>query len=86
MGSELLIKNGRVIDPANGIDKQCDVLIVDEKIALIETVKGPWADEWLDNIREIVDPSKIDYIVLNHMEPDHTSALPDIAKIATNIG
>ena len=59
-------------------------LIVDEKIALIETVKEPWADEWLDNIREVVDPSKIDYIILNHMEPDHTSALPDIAKIATN--
>ena len=33
MDSELLIKNGRVIDPANGIDKVCDVLIVDEKIA-----------------------------------------------------
>ncbi len=33
MSSELLIKNGRVIDPANGIDRKCDVLIVDEKIA-----------------------------------------------------
>ena len=33
MNSELLIKNGRVIDPANGIDKECDVLIVDGKIA-----------------------------------------------------
>ena len=32
MNSELLIKNGRVIDPANAIDQQCDVLIVDEKI------------------------------------------------------
>ncbi|TFG32757.1 FprA family A-type flavoprotein [Candidatus Thorarchaeota archaeon] len=59
-------------------------LIVDEKIALIETVKGPWADEWIDNIRQIVDPSEIDYIILNHMEPDHTSALPDIAKLAPN--
>ena len=59
-------------------------LIVDEKIAIVETVKGPWAEEWLDNIREIVDPAKIDYIILNHMEPDHTSALPDIAKIAPN--
>jgi flavorubredoxin len=59
-------------------------LIVDEKIAVIETVKGPWAQEWLDNIREIVDPSKIDYIIHNHMEPDHTSALPDIAAIAKN--
>ncbi len=33
MSTELLIKNGRVIDPANSIDKKCDVLIVDEKIA-----------------------------------------------------
>ncbi|TFG33648.1 FprA family A-type flavoprotein [Candidatus Thorarchaeota archaeon] len=59
-------------------------LIVDEKIALIETVKGPWADEWIDNIKEIIDPSRIDYIILNHMEPDHTSALPDIATLAPN--
>ncbi len=59
-------------------------LVVGEKVALIETVKGPWEDEWLENINEIVDPSKIDYIVLNHMEPDHTSALPKIASIAKN--
>ena len=59
-------------------------LIVDEKIAIIETVKNPWADEWINNIRELVDPSKIDYIILNHMEPDHTSSLPEIAKIAPN--
>jgi flavorubredoxin len=59
-------------------------LIVDEKIALVETVKGPWSEEWLANIREIIDPEKIDYIILNHMEPDHTSSLPDIAEIAKN--
>jgi len=59
-------------------------LIVDEKIALVETVKGPWADEWINNIRELVDPAKIDYIILNHMEPDHTSSLPDIAALAPN--
>lgn len=59
-------------------------LIVDEKIALIETVKGPWSAEWINNIRELVDPEKIDYIILNHMEPDHTSSLPDIAALAPN--
>jgi len=32
VSSELLIKNGRVIDPANGVDKKCDLLIVDEKV------------------------------------------------------
>jgi flavorubredoxin len=57
-------------------------LIVDEKVALIECVKEPWSAEWLANIREIVDPSKIDYIILNHMEPDHTGALLDLAKVA----
>ncbi|NWF96464.1 MAG: FprA family A-type flavoprotein [Candidatus Thorarchaeota archaeon] len=59
-------------------------LIVDEKIALVETVKGPWAKEWMDNISELVDPAKIDYIILNHMEPDHTGSLPDIAAVAKN--
>ncbi|MHA1638428.1 MAG: FprA family A-type flavoprotein, partial [Candidatus Thorarchaeota archaeon] len=59
-------------------------LIVDEKIALIETTKGLWTDEWIANLREVIDPEKIDYIILNHMEPDHTGALPDIAKIAKN--
>jgi flavorubredoxin len=59
-------------------------LIVDEKTALIETVKDPWSKEWLDNIREIIDPKDIDYIILNHMEPDHTSSLPDIAELAPN--
>ncbi|MHA1636377.1 MAG: FprA family A-type flavoprotein, partial [Candidatus Thorarchaeota archaeon] len=44
-------------------------LIVDEKIALIETTKGLWTDEWLANLREVIDPAKIDYIILNHMEP-----------------
>jgi flavorubredoxin len=59
-------------------------LIVDEKIALVETVKGPWSKEWLNNIQELIDPKDIDYIILNHMEPDHTSSLPDIAPIASN--
>ena len=59
-------------------------LIVDEKVAIIETVKGPWSKEWLANISEIIDPAKIDYIILNHMEPDHTSSLPEIAAIAPN--
>jgi len=57
-------------------------LIIDEKVALIECVKEPWSAEWLANIREIVDPSKIDYVIINHMEPDHTGALPDLAKVA----
>lgn len=59
-------------------------LIVDDKTAVIETVKNISTDEWLESIREIIDPANIDYIILNHMEPDHTGSLHRIAEIATN--
>ena len=51
-------------------------LIVDEKICLIDAVKAPYANELLERIADIVDPSQIDYIVVNHVEPDHAGALP----------
>jgi len=59
-------------------------LIVDEKICLIDTVKAPFADELLERISQIIDPAKIDYIVVNHVEPDHSSALPIVMQKATN--
>lgn len=57
-------------------------LIVDEKICLVDTVKAPFAAELLERVREIVDPSAIDYIITNHIEPDHSSALPEVLKHA----
>lgn len=59
-------------------------LIVDEKIALVDTVKHAFAGEMLERIKEIIDPSKIDYVVSNHVEIDHSGSLPEIMKIATN--
>ena len=59
-------------------------LIVDEKIALVDTVKHGFAGEMVGRIKEIIDPSKIDYIVSNHVEMDHSGSLPEIMKIATN--
>ncbi len=59
-------------------------LIKDEKIALVDTVWGPFSDRFLDNVREVVDPSKIDYVIANHAEMDHSGALPEVMKIATN--
>ena len=53
-------------------------LIVDEKITLIDTVKSDFADAMLRNIAEIVDPSKIDIVISNHTEMDHSGALPRI--------
>ncbi len=53
-------------------------LIVDEKIALVDTVKKEFADELLNNISRIVDPKKIDYVVSNHTEMDHSGGLPRV--------
>jgi flavorubredoxin len=59
-------------------------LIQDEKTALVDTVKYAFSSELLRNICGIVDPAKIDYIIVNHVEMDHSSSLPVIAKHAKN--
>ncbi len=53
-------------------------LILDEKNVLVDTVKAPFYLEMLGRISEIIDPSKIDIIVSNHVEMDHSSSLPHI--------
>ena len=58
-------------------------LVVDEKIALIDTVKSAFADELLDNISRIVDPKAIDLVISNHTEMDHSGSL---ARIMHRIG
>jgi len=50
-------------------------LIVDEKVALVDTVYGPFTQELIDNIQEIIPLEKIDYIIANHVETDHSGAL-----------
>lgn len=57
-------------------------LIIDEKITLIDTVKYHLIDEMLERISDIVDPADIDYIISNHVEPDHSGSLPEIMAIA----
>jgi len=59
-------------------------LIVDEKIALVDTVYTPATQKLLDNIRKIIDPAKIDYIISNHSEVDHSGALPALMDLAPN--
>ena len=51
-------------------------LMLDEKITLIDTVKAPFVPEMLSRISKIVDPKKIDQVVSNHAELDHSSGLP----------
>ena len=57
-------------------------LIIDEKIILVDTVKHYLFDEMVARIREVVDPSKIDYIVSNHVEMDHSGSLPKMLLLA----
>lgn len=56
-------------------------LILDEKAALVDTVYTPFAQELAENINEIIPPGKIDYIIANHVEVDHSGALPHILKL-----
>jgi flavorubredoxin len=57
-------------------------LITDKKTALIDSVYSPFAEEMIEKIREVIDPSKIDYVVANHVETDHSGAIREILKLA----
>ena len=59
-------------------------LIVDEKVVLVDTVKTTFSEEFIEKINDIINPEKIDYIIINHVEMDHSSALPALAKLAKN--
>ncbi|MCK8825804.1 FprA family A-type flavoprotein [Fuchsiella alkaliacetigena] len=58
-------------------------LIVDEKITLIDTVKENHTEEMLQRIAKVIDPAKIDYIISNHVEMDHSGGLPALKEVAT---
>jgi flavorubredoxin len=58
-------------------------LVLDEKIALIDTVYGPFSQELISKISEVIDPRKIDYVIANHVEIDHSGALPEIMKLSS---
>jgi len=57
-------------------------LIIDDKVTLIDTVKHYLFDEMLSRISSIIDPAQIDYVVSNHVEMDHSGALPRIMEVA----
>jgi len=60
-------------------------LIVDEKVALVDTVKMEFVDQLIENISQIIDPKKIDVMISNHTEMDHSGSLPRIMhKIGEN--
>jgi len=56
-------------------------LIIDEKIALVDTVWGPYSQEMIENIEKITPIEKIDYVVANHAEVDHSGGLPELMRL-----
>lgn len=60
-------------------------LIIDEKITLVDSVKETHTDEMLSRISSIIDPSKIDVIICNHVEPDHSGAISAIVEKNPNV-
>jgi Uncharacterized flavoproteins len=59
-------------------------LIRDEKIVLMDTVWEPFTKEFVSNLKKEIDIQKIDYIVINHSEVDHSGALVDLMKEIPN--
>ena len=65
--------------------------IIDEKIAIMDTVDASFGEEWLNNIKTALNGKKPDYLVVQHMEPDHsanivnfTNAYPDAVIVASD--
>jgi flavorubredoxin/flavin reductase (DIM6/NTAB) family NADH-FMN oxidoreductase RutF len=57
-------------------------LIRGEKIALVDTSHEKFRQLYMDALKDTIDPSTIDYIVVSHTEPDHSGLIPDVLKLA----
>ena len=55
--------------------------IMDEKIAIMDTVDKNFTDEWLGNIQRVLGERKPDYLVVQHMEPDHSANIANFLKV-----
>lgn len=56
-------------------------LVVDEKVALIDTAAAQYEDEFLTNIKAEIGDRRIDYLVVNHMEPDHSALQAAVRRV-----
>ena len=57
-------------------------LIDDEKVAIIDTVKAKFSERYISHVKELVDPERIEYVIIQHNEPDHSGALLDLLELA----
>jgi len=60
-------------------------IILDEKIAVFDTVDSKFTNEWLDNISEFLENKAPDYLIIQHMEPDHSANIKNFLNIYPNV-
>lgn len=56
-------------------------VILDEKIAVLDTVDAHFTDEWLNNLEVVLNGRKPDYLIIQHMEPDHSANIQNFMKV-----
>lgn len=56
-------------------------VVMDEKVVVFDTVDAHFKDEWLANVAEVLDGRKPDYLIIQHMEPDHSANIAAFAEV-----
>ena len=59
-------------------------VIIDSKIAVIDTVDANFTHEWLDNLQNVLSGKEPDYLIIQHMEPDHSANIANFMKLYAN--
>lgn len=83
--------NDHAVDLFEGMYKVLDgisynsYVIVDEKVAVLDTVDAAYGDQWLKNVREALGGRQPDYLVIHHMEPDHSANIQNFLKIYPDV-
>ena len=60
-------------------------LIIDEKITILDSVEIKFKDEWLNNIKKVIKDRNVDYLIVQHMEPDHSANIVSLIKEYPNV-
>ena len=68
----------------DGVNYNSYVVVGSEGAAIIDTVHESFFDVYLEKLGEVVDPESVEYVVVNHMEPDHSSSLPMLLEHLPN--
>lgn len=56
-------------------------VILDDKVAVMDSIEAHFFDEWLGNIKEVIKDRKVDYLVVHHMEPDHSANIKNFLEV-----